>query len=364
MDIVFRTDAALHIGTGHVMRCLTLADQLRRDGASCRFVCRAHPGHLLGLIAERGHAGIALPYDPAAADAGTPPPAHAAWLGATWSEDARATAAALGDTRADWLVVDHYALDARWEAALRPRCRALMVIDDLADRPHDCDLLLDQNLGCSAADYAGRVPGVCRVLAGPQYALLRPEFTAWRERPPTRRRPARPGHLLVNMGGVDQDNVTGEALAALRDCSLPEDCRITVVMGRNAPAIDAVRAQAAQLPWAADVLVNVPDMASLMAECDLAIGAAGSTSWERCCLGLPSLLVVLADNQQPIADALQAAGAAQATAREALASELRAFLQRSDLASVLDHMRENAAAITDGRGAARVARHLCREAAT
>ncbi|WP_153115184.1 UDP-2,4-diacetamido-2,4,6-trideoxy-beta-L-altropyranose hydrolase [Rhodocyclus tenuis] len=358
MDVVFRTDAALQIGTGHLMRCLTLADRLRRDGARCRFVCRAHPGHLLGLIAERGHAGIALPYDPAAADAGTPPPAHAAWLGATWQADARATTAALGDDRVDWLVADHYALDARWEAALRPRCRELMVIDDLADRPHDCDLLLDQNLGRSAADYAGRVPAACRVLAGPQHALLRPEFAALHERLPARRRPARLGHLLLNMGGVDPDNVTGEALAALRGCTLPDDCRITVVMGRNAPAIDAVRAQAAQLPWATDLRVNVPNMASLMADCDLAIGAAGSTSWERCCLGLPALLVVLADNQRPIADALQAAGAAQAIARETLAAELRAFLQRADLGAVLDRMREKAAAITDGRGTARVAGHL------
>jgi len=358
MDVVFRTDAALHIGTGHLMRCLTLADQLRRDGARCRFVCRAHPGHLLGLIAERGHTAIALPCDPAATDAGTPPPAHAAWLGAPWQEDARATAAALADARADWLVVDHYALDACWETALRPHCRALMVIDDLADRPHDCDLLLDQNLGRSAADYAGRVPGTCRVLAGPQYALLRPEFAVWRERLPARRQPARPGHLLVNMGGVDQDNVTGEALAALRDCPLPDDCRITVVMGHQAPAVDAVRAQAAQLPWSTEVRVNVPDMARLMTECDLAIGAAGSTSWERCCLGLPALVVVLADNQQPIADALQAAGAAQAITRATLAAELQDFLQRADLGAVLDRMREKAAAITDGRGAARVAGHL------
>jgi len=142
-EISFRVDASLQIGTGHVMRCLTLADALKAAGASCRFICREHPGHLLGLIRQRGHAAIALPeivvdLSPAAREHPFQP-AHADWLGADWPTDAGQTQMALQGLVSDWLIVDHYALDARWESAVKTKYRKLMVIDDLADREHICD---------------------------------------------------------------------------------------------------------------------------------------------------------------------------------------------------------------------------------
>ena len=179
MKITFRTDASLQIGTGHVMRCLTLADALAARGAYCQFICRAHDGNLIEFIRRKGltahplPAGAALPRSPT-------DPTHAAWLGATQAEDAEACAPILAAQRPDWLIVDHYALDARWERALAPHYRKLMVIDDLADRPHSCDLLLDQTFGRDAADYRPLVPADCRLLCGSHYALLRPEFAALR----------------------------------------------------------------------------------------------------------------------------------------------------------------------------------------
>lgn len=299
MNVVFRADASLQIGTGHIMRCLTLADALREQGAQCTFLCRPHAGHLLALVAQRGHKALALgePQENFNAPAD---PAHAAWLGTSWADDAKQIMHALVGQAVDWLVVDHYALDARWEEALRNQAKHIMVIDDLADRSHACDLLLDQTFGRLANDYQPLVPDGCLLLCGSKYALLRPEFAALREYSLKRREKPVLKELLINMGGVDKDNVTGAVLRALQRSLLPEDCRLTVVMGQTAPWLENVQDLACKMQKQTRVLVNVENMAQLMADSDLAIGAAGSTSWERCCLGLPSISLLIAENQKLI----------------------------------------------------------------
>ena len=317
MRLCFRVDASLQIGTGHVMRCLTLAEAFQKAGAQCHFISRAHPGHLLDHIRQRGFSLTVLPMDPSEpvvrqeSVEGFARVAHADWLGCDWLTDAGQTHTALIDHKPDWLVVDHYALDQRWEQVLQPHCRKLMVIDDLADRLHQCDLLLDQNLGRQTADYENLVPADCKLLVGPHYALLRPEFATLRKYSLQRRQQPVLKNILISMGGVDQPNATGRVLQALKHCQLPGDCRITVVMGEQAPWLTQVQALAGDMPWPTQVLVNIHDMAQCMANSDLAIGAAGGTSWERCCLGLPSLIIVLADNQKSGAQALQEAKVAQ-----------------------------------------------------
>jgi len=305
MKVAFRTDASLQIGTGHVMRCLTLADALAAKGAQCTFICREHPGNLIEYTRNKGHAVYSLPMG-IGADADL---AHSGWLGATQAQDAQACASTIATLRPDWLVVDHYALDARWECALAEHCGQVMVIDDLADRPHHCNLLLDQTFGRDAKDYRPLVPDDCTLLCGSSYALLRPEFAALRPYSLQRRAQPKLKHLLITMGGVDKDNVTAQVLNALHACALPAECVITVVMGSTAPWLADVQKQALNMPWPTTVLVGANHMAQLMADSDLAIGAAGATSWERCCLGVPSILVVLAANQTSIAAALTSAGA-------------------------------------------------------
>ena len=314
MHVAFRADASLQIGTGHVMRCLTLADSLRERGAWCSFVCRPHQGHLLALIAQRGHHALALPELHEGAEPDRNGTAHAHWLGTDWATDAldsqHVLCAHTGGQPLDWLVVDHYALDVRWEEMLRPQAKRIMVIDDLADRHHACNLLLDQTFGRRVADYQPLAPEGCKLLCGSQYALLRPEFAVLREYSLKRRAQPVLKELLITMGGVDKDNLTGAVLRALQSCSLPEDCRITVVMGQTAPWLKDVQDLASAIPRPTRVLVGVANMAQLMADSDLAIGAAGATSWERCCLGLPSIMLVLADNQLEVAKGLEKAGAA------------------------------------------------------
>lgn len=357
MQVAFRADASLEIGTGHVMRCLTLADALREHGANCRFVCREQPGNLIACIRQRGYEVLVLPA-PNADCRPSAMPAHAAWLGVPAALDASQTLAALG-AGVDWLVIDHYALDADWENALRPACRHLLVIDDLADRPHLADLLLDQNLGRREADYNALLPAHCRRLIGPQHALLRPEFAARRAASLARRQSGTLRQLLVSMGGVDKDNATGLALAALPRDMLPADCRIVVVMGQHAPWRDAVAAQVTGLPWPTELRVAVADMATLIADSDLAIGAAGTSAWERCCLGLPTLTAVLATNQRAGAAALQEAGCVELLGDAAagfpkLPEKLVGLLAPGRLVA----MQAACAALTDGLGASHLAAEM------
>ena len=363
MKVIFRTDASLHIGSGHVMRCLTLADALKADGAQCHFICREHPGNLIAQIRQRNFSVIVLP--PAAEATINCKQKHEthtnyeALLGVDWDTDAAQAIVGIGGMVVDWLIVEHYALDARWEQTLRPMCRSLMVIDDLANRPHDCDLLLDQNLGRNVRDYGQLVPLSCTVLVGPHYALLRSQFVALRDESLRRRAVPQLKRLLITMGGVDQADATGKVLEALHDCQLLADLHITVVMGPYAPWLERVQGLAKQMPQPTDVMVSVDNIAQLMSDSDLAVGAAGSTSWERCCLGLPSIIVVLAANQQLIANALELSGAAKVfSINEGMypICELIAEQVKNNIS--LRNMSISAAEIVDGNGAVRIAAQL------
>tara|TARA_R110002111_G_scaffold145581_1_gene212060 strand:- start:13187 stop:14290 length:1104 start_codon:yes stop_codon:yes gene_type:complete len=365
MRITFRADASVQIGTGHVMRCLTLAEALRNHGHQCAFICRDHPGHLAELIAQKGfevhllrESGLS---ELNAEDDTTL--AHAEWLGASWQQDAEQTLNVLSGASTDWLVIDHYALDARWESQVAAIANKVMVIDDIADRQHECDLLLDQNLGRMFEDYNGLVPEACTRLIGPRYALLRSEFGKIRERSLEHRQNPRLRRILITLGGVDQDNVTGQVLDALALSQLPPETELDIVMGAAAPGLEAVRQQSETLPFKATVSVNVSDMAERMCLADLCIGAAGSTSWERCCLGLPSVIVVLAENQRGIGQALEQSGAAYLVGREGLLESLGRLLNELvSTGGALVSLSSHAKTICDGQGSSRLVVELSRNA--
>ena len=172
MNIAFRVDASTQIGTGHFMRCLTLADALKQHGAKIRFASRHMPEYLRDMLVVKGHEFMLLDSSPS--DAISDGLSHANWLGTSQHADAQDTVQALSGQTWDWLIVDHYALDARWESALRQTAKNIFVIDDIADRQHDCDVLLDQNLYADMdSRYTGKVPAHCQLLLGPRYALLR-----------------------------------------------------------------------------------------------------------------------------------------------------------------------------------------------
>jgi len=330
------------------MRCLTLARAFVEQGAQCQFICRAHEGHLIEYVRGQGFQVHVLDVESAVSQP-SGGPVHAHWLGSSQARDAQVCALLLEVIRPDWLVVDHYALDAQWEQLLSNCYQRLMVIDDLADRPHVADVLLDQTLGRDTSAYKAYVPANCTLLCGAAYVLLRPEFVALRPYSLHRRAAPILRQVLVTMGGVDKDNATGRVLDALSRCVLPSDCRVVVVMGPKAPHLQSVRTQAQTLPCSTQILSGVSNMAQLMADSDLAIGAAGATAWERCCLGLPTLMLVLADNQHYLAEVLVGAGAAKLLDLEEL--------NNSELISSLG-MGLTASTLVDGEGVARVLQAL------
>jgi len=350
--VLFRADASVSMGSGHVMRCLTLANRIRARGGRALFVCASHPGHMASAIEQQGHRLVLLPSRADfTADAALTPWEHAV----QWA-DAQATLAAAEGQRFDWLIADHYGLDATWERLCAQTASHLLVIDDLANRPHLGNLLLDQNLGRMSSDYAALLPARCRTLTGPRYALLRDDFAAHRAASLTRRRASRTlRHILVSMGGTDALGATEHVLKTLSQAVLPPDTRITVVMGAAAPTLNAVKTLAGKMPWPTQVVVNTSNMARLLSEADLAIGAAGGSAWERCCLGVPSVLVITADNQRPAAHALARAGCARLIdCIDRIATELDPCLQKLQSGGALQTLSENSAELVDGLGVQRV----------
>lgn len=354
MQVLFRVDASNRMGTGHVMRCLTLADALREKGAECSFVHRLHPGNMVETIRRRGFAVHELPAPTSAPDA--PADAdYAAWLGVSAEQDARETIDVLRGQAVEWLIVDHYALAAEWEAHLRPHTRCIAVLDDLANRPHDCDLLVDQNYVSGAADrYEGLIPEHARLLCGPRYALLRPEYAQARSLIGPRRGPL--SRVLVYYGGADMNNETARALRVL---SQPEFSNLAVdlVVGVNNSHRKVLLEQAEQRPET--VLHDSRDhLVDLMIDADVAIGAGGTTTWERCALGLPSIVTALAENQEAFNEALAAddlilyLGSAAQVTDETLSTALRSLAEDPQ---ALAGRAARAWQVTDSLGSLRVA---------
>jgi len=328
---VFRADASACIGAGHISRCLALANHLAEGGWDCVFAVTqesllAFPG--LGQSAHR----IVLVF--AGADAGT--------VGAAVGEHSVLT------------VIDHYDLDASFETACRQWSDRILVIDDLADRRHDCDFLIDQTLARAPNDYAGLAPPACRLLLGPDYALLRPEFGRLRKQ--ALERPRDTVHrIVVAIGGSDPLNITGLALQAIRGSGL--DLKVDVVLGSVSPNFREVSIAVAEAGAGWQLHVDTLEIADLMSTADLAIGACGIGAWERCTLGLPTIAVVIADNQRMIARELNRRGAivyAGDWHETSVATIKRHLREIAGDGAMLAAVAANAADVCDGRGLERV----------
>lgn len=353
--VAFRVDAGREIGLGHVMRCLALADALHSKGASITFVSARLPKRVQSIIAEHGYDSRLLSAG-GSVDNGDAL-AHSHWLGRSQLADAEETVSALAGEPCDWLIVDHYALDAKWEAASRAVARRVMAIDDLADRDHDADVLLDQNCYRELESrYNGRVRDECVLLLGPTYALLRPEFAKLRDTATARDGVVR--RILVLLGGVDASNMTEKVVCALATLgsAVPG---VDVVIGADHPARGRVQRLCSELGFECYVQTN--EVARLMATADLAIGATGATSWERCCLGLATVGMSLAANQAPIAEALAMRGAilnlgdAAALSANDIAIAVEGLIGDPYLVAT---MSTAARQVVDGGGAERVCNYL------
>lgn len=354
MNIAFRVDCSTEIGTGHLMRCLTLAAALSNRAAHVSFISRGHQGNLNSMIIEQGFTLLELPVNQFNGEINTHD--YTTWLGAPWGTDVEQVKALLAGQKIDILFVDHYGIDCQWEQAMRTACDKLVVIDDLANRSHDCDMLIDQTYGRNANAYKPYTDERVLCLLGAQYTMLRPEFKELRQTSLKSRPPLTYSRILVSMGGIDKDNVTAEVLNALEKCQLSKALELTVVLGINAPHLDEINKIAAKLPYQTKVLIGVKDMAQLMKESDFCIGAAGSSAWERCCLGLPTIMLVTADNQRTVANSLANEGAAILLTGEIKQAMIKLFEEAID--EQLMEAGKKASELVDGKGCERIVEKL------
>ncbi len=357
MRIVFRVDASIQMGTGHVMRCLTLADALKNQGAECYFICREHPGNLIGLITQRGHHVDALPYIDLSQEGKlqnhTIDLAHASWLGSTQKEDSSLCIPIVEALKPDWLVVDHYALDVRWEKALRLYCKKVMIIDDLADRQHDCDILIDQNyLPLYEQRYDHLVPVTTKKLLGPSFVLLRDEFSALRKKilKPT---PGAQAYFLINFGGVGNYFLLSKVIEAI---NIFQQESFFIVTGKL-EAHQFLELRQAISYSKVKIVETTINIANLMSQSQYAIGACGSTVWERFCLGLNSGLIEMAENQTPLLNYLTKMNLIDnlGNVNSLTTDDILKLLQNLDLTDAkYSHRKTAIMSLIDGKGTQRV----------
>ena len=292
MIAVIRVDASTQIGSGHVMRCLTLAQKLKKEKqAKVYFVMRLLEGNLIKLVMDNGFIVLSLPE----ASVNNDLQGYAKWLTVTQKQDAKDTIDAIKELQdIDLLVVDSYAIDYIWENELRPYVKQIMVIDDLANRKHNCDILLDQNYSENMEHkYDGLIPDNCKKYIGPKSVLLRDEF--YKVKANLRKRDGNIKNILVFFGGSDLTNETEKAIKAIELLNKP-DITVNVVVGngnKNKEKIKKLCEQKHQFKF----YCQVDNMAEFMNEADLAIGAGGTTTWERCFMELPTIVISIAENQ-------------------------------------------------------------------
>lgn len=289
--VAFRVDASAAAGQGHLSRCLALASRLRARGAACHFVGTHALRPWIGNIEAAGHRASLI--------AG----------GFAAGEDARRTLEAL-EAPPDWLVVDHYGLDARWHEAARAAGPRLLAIDDLADRPLAVDAVLDPSPCADATAYRALTPSGCELLLGPAWCLLREEFATERRRAAATGQipggPAGSPRIHLALGGTDPHGSTLPMARKLLDWF--GGAGILAVLGQDGPQVQALRELASSAGGRLEVAVATREIAATMARCDCAVGAPGGTLWERFCMGLPTACVTTSASQRPVIERLARAG--------------------------------------------------------
>ncbi len=312
MRVVIRVDSSRLIGSGHVMRCLTLADKLQRAGARVLFLCRDLPGHCYNHIKQRGHQLQMLAFENHYHYETLPPnDSYLTWLGVSLQQDADDTIACIKNNPVDLLITDMYALDSDWQQRVRPYVYKLMVIDDLANRKHDCDIIFDHNYYLNASTrYDELVPSACKKFLGAAYALIDDKFfqVGERRKKTNANRSLSLQKILVFLGGVDIKNHSQLVLEGLLASSL-KNCQINMVLGgANSHAASLKKQYKAQ----SNIVMHVqPDYyLQLMEETDLAIGSGSVSALERLAAHVPSVLIKTAENQAQVCQDLSTAGLA------------------------------------------------------
>ncbi|SDW44220.1 UDP-2,4-diacetamido-2,4,6-trideoxy-beta-L-altropyranose hydrolase [Marinobacter mobilis] len=335
------------------MRCLALASAFENLGLKSEFLCRAHEGNLISLIRQSGFPVTELAV---ARESTAGCSEYESWLGANVLADAEDSISAMLWGGRVWVVADHYGIDERWEQAVSGRAGRIIVIDDLANRAHQCDFLVDSSYKRTATDYINLVPPDCQVLAGTRYCLLRAEFSEFRQRVLPRLFNMPPRHILVSLGGIDRRNFTSLIIDELETTQLPDSVKVDVVIGHASPYREMLEERSRSSRLCVSINQGVNDMARRLVSADICVGAVGSSVWERCCLGCPSFVAILADNQKEGAQKLQSDGVVQ-TFSPTARGELRALVD-GVARLTMQHLSENGRRLVDGLGVQRVVKAI------
>jgi len=289
-NLIIRADASLQIGTGHVMRCLALAEPWLKAGS--RVMLASAP--LSPALAELAKA-LDVELRPLAAPPGS-------------QSDAKELAQIVAGQKFDWAVIDGYHFEADYQRVLKEAGVPVLCLDDFGHAKHYCaDFVLNQNLGANEALYPSR-DSRTQLLLGTRFVQLRGEFGRWGGR--RRAIPVHPRKILVTLGGGDHDNVTLKVIQALQ-CASCAEWKATVVIGGSNSHSDPLKSSIQNQESRIRLLQNAGNMPQLMAEAGVAIAGGGTTAWELAFMGLPSLMIVMADNQRSNAEQLQSAGFAR-----------------------------------------------------
>lgn len=325
--IIMRADARPELGGGHITRCLALADAARFRGADVAFACNPGASAVVPRLDDCGFPVLV------ARDSGELP-VPSEWNG-----------------RADAAIIDLYDSTVEDERGYRAIAGCVAAYEDLPERIHDCDLLIDQSLGASAAQYAGRIGVDTTLLLGPQYYAAREEFITARPAALARRQTPELRRILISMGLTDVRGISWQVARVVLDAFPGE---VEVILGARAQSREALETLSREYDRLT-LTIEARDIARRMTDADLAIGAGGGTALERCILGLPSLILVLADNQLALANHLHDSGAAERVSPNApIEKTLPEALARMT-PERLAEMAQNAQSISDGAGAARLA---------
>lgn len=354
VKLLVRVDSSTRIGAGHVMRCLTLARKLASKGARIGFCCRPFDGNLIDFIATEFPVHRLSSVESHGED-----PDESRWLGVSQNRDASETISLIQQHGYNAVLVDHYSIDSNWESEIKPLVGCLTVIDDLANRPHQADVLLDQTLMREPSHYSSLVSERTNLLCGVEYALLRDEFFQMRKKVQGRIPRKVVERILITFGGADIDNLTERAIEVLIQSESFLTAEIEVIVGTSNPHIKSIKNVLSRLRQKSTFEIGVTDMARRMAMADLCIGAAGSTSWERCVLGLPTLMAVQADNQEFIAEQLKKKRAVIVLDRLQFSLSLSLALDKLEKhPDILTDLSINSSKVCDGFGSQRVAKAI------
>ncbi len=354
MIVFFRADLSSEIGTGHAMRCLSLSKELKKKGIVSKFIFRDYKDGTRSLIEKMFPNSFFINSDSKRKK--NIKNGEYRWSSDTKIDDAKKTSKILRNFDVDWLVVDHYSIDKKWENLVKKSVKNILVIDDLFDRDHDCDALTDPSMSLVTKNiYKKRLGKHADLLLGKKFALIDPIYLKYREK--CRERDFVNPRILIFFGGIDNKDYTYKTVEYISKSDLKFKS-IYVIVGRNYDNIKNLRILCKK--YGHKLVVQTKKMYEFIGKCDIAIGSGGTHTWERCCLGLPTFVHSIAKNQENLIRLASKESLLFSPNKETdyikfLDTHLKSFIKNK---SLLKFISKKSFSSIDGKGCSRISNYM------